>query len=203
MNNNSGIAGKFFMLNGSEAGAVIVGLDIFDVEIFLIPQASISYLKDLTFKNRYGVYFLIWDESYGEKEIYIGSSKNISNRALYHEQGECDELILLTSKSTTLNKEFVEYLESKYTEIIKEAGIYKVRGARTPSTVTHNLSIGDVSTMTRYMELSKIVLKLFRSDIIKNTDTKVSNTENMVFYHKIDGKTAEMHVDSKLGTVRT
>jgi len=151
---------RIYLDNGSVTGIKHSEIVNWSGQAISAPRKLVKDLKEWTEAQRPGVYFLFGLDESGNESVYIGESENIFERLVQHvndtKKDFWDEVIFFTSKDENLTKAHVKFLESKLTQLAKEANRYRVLNGNSPQ--QSQLPRGDRDSMEEFINNIKILI---------------------------------------------
>lgn len=133
-----GFSVSLFMPQGDPSGIRIVKRTHWSGVGVVFPRALIKQALDRDKLVGPGVYFLIGSEENGYfPEVYIGETDKLQERIKQQQKKDYwTWAVVFTSRSQTLNKAHVKYIESRLVEIANEAKRCKLINDKAPLRVT-------------------------------------------------------------------
>ena len=145
--------------DGTPSGIRHVEIVNWSGQAIACPRSRLNELKEWPEAQSPGVYFLLEKQTAetGDR-AYIGESENVVTRLRQQDKNQdfWNEVIIFTSKDKNLTKAHIKYLESRLTNISKDADRYKIENGNTPTEST--LPRSDKDAMEEFIHNLRIVL---------------------------------------------
>ncbi|MCV9929224.1 GIY-YIG nuclease family protein [Flavobacterium sp. LS1R49] len=191
---------RIYLSDGSPSGLRHVEIANWSGQAIACPRSRFSELKKWTESQRPGVYFLLEKHSTDDKNaVYIGESENVYKRLIEHDSKKdfWNEVILFTSKDEHLTKSHIKYLESRLSDITKNADRYTTQNGNKPTEST--LPRAEKDAMEEFIHNAKMILgtlghKLLEPINSTNSENIYTNTESLFehkFFFNVNGLSAE------------
>jgi predicted GIY-YIG superfamily endonuclease len=191
---------RIYLSDGSPSGLRHVEIANWSGQAIACPRSRFSELKNWSESQRPGVYFLLEKHSTDDKNtVYIGESENVYKRLTEHysKKDFWNEVVLFTSKDEHLTKSHIKYLESRLTNITKEADRYSTENGNKPTQST--LPRADKDAMEEFIHNAKMILgtlghKLLEPINSSNNENIGTNAESLIghkLFFNVNGLSAE------------
>lgn len=121
-----------FLPDGTLEGVRIIELSESSINAYVVPRIKINDVKNRKELKQPSLYLLI---NSGDDQVYIGESENFFDRIKNHDQGKdfWDIAIAVVSKSNSLEKSDIKYLESLTVERAKATAAMEVLNRTVPT----------------------------------------------------------------------
>ena len=158
---------NLYLMDGRPTGRIKCSLANWTGLSFRLPRSEINKCKDREDLKQSGVYFLFGeDEETGKNSVYIGQAglrkngEGILYRLLEHKRNPdkdyWTEAVVFTSSDNSLGATEISYLESRFHEIAKKAGRYKINNLNDPT--SGNITEEKESELEEFIDYSKIIM---------------------------------------------
>lgn len=126
---------QIFLPDGSARSIKIAEITSKIVKAIQIPRSKIKVAESREETSNAGVYFLFGEsEETAKSKVYIGEAENCMRRLKQHFKKEFwNVAILVISKTESLTKSHVKFLENHCVNQAKEIGRYEVENASNPT----------------------------------------------------------------------
>ncbi len=190
---------KIFLAEGIPTGVRVLEMLNWNGKGYIIPRANLKYATSSDELDTQAVYFLIGEEN-EEPVLYIGESEEFAKRIKYHDHNKkfWHTAICFFSQDNSLNKAHVKYLESRFTDIAKNAGRIKIKSGKnsTPAKLTES----DHYFAEAFADNTKTLLSALGYTFLKKPIEQEEDTE--IFYCTTRGANAEGVYTSEGFTVK-
>lgn len=156
---------ELFFIDGTPDGMLTAEIFNWTGQVLVTPRIRLPEALARVEASYPGVYILLGANERGDLvRAYIGESENVGARIRTHDAKRdwWTQVVLITSKTNTLNKAHVQYLESRLIDEAKKAGRMKLENATAPSLPT--LSDAAKANMEQFAEHIFTVLPAVRID---------------------------------------
>nr|WP_319400918.1 GIY-YIG nuclease family protein [uncultured Carboxylicivirga sp.] len=181
---------RIYLSDGSPSGLRHVEIANWSGQAIACPRGRFTELKMWTESQRPGVYFLLEKHSTDDKNtVYIGESENVYKRLIDHDRKKdfWNEVVLFTSKDENLTKSHIKYLESRLTDITKQADRYNAENGNKPT--ESSLPRADKDAMEEFIHNARMILGTLGHKLLEPINTNNTNEAetdpNSLIGHKL------------------
>jgi len=152
---------QIFLPDGSARGIKIAEITSKIVKAIQVPRNKINYAGDRDEVRNAGVYFLFGESDDSAKSIvYIGEAENCYKRLKQHLKKEFwNTAVLVISKTKSLTKSHIKFLENFCVNQAKNIGRYEVKNAAMP-TKSHITEQMEADIMDLYDDMKVLLSTL-------------------------------------------
>lgn len=190
---------KIYLSDGSPSGLRHVEIANWSGQAIACPRRRLTELKNWKEAQCPGVYFLLEKHSTdGRNSVYIGESENVFKRLTEHDRNKdfWNEVIIFSSKDENLTKSHVKFLESRLSELTRNADIYSIENANKPT--KSSLPRADKDAMEEFIYNTKIILGTLGHKFLDPLNKEESSNElssnssvNEILYFNVNGLTSK------------
>ena len=172
MSDRRGQTVKLFLVDGSAGGIVTAEIGNWTGHAVIAPRGRLVDVLRRDEAARTGVYFLLGEvgDLSERRPVYIGESDNVGERIKQHARDDkkdfFERFCFFTSKDQNLTKAHVRYLESRLTEVAREADRAQLVNGTAPNGGV--LPESDRSDMEYYLDQLRIIMPVLGYDFLRS-----------------------------------